>query len=242
VNTVSSAISHSPLETKSRPGRIIGLLLLAQMIVGVLVNFVLLGPIFSPPGYLANASAHPMLFGFSALLGIAGASMSAAIAIAAYPVLVRHSQRAALAFVALSVAGLSASVVENMHLLSMLSLSESFANAAPADRDLFPLLKTVVGSARNWAHYLELIIGGSTLLVFYTALYRFALIPRVMAALGLVAVCLQLISVAMPFFGREVSFPMLAPLGLVQLLVALWFIAKGWSFASSDQSMDSKPL
>ncbi|TMH11029.1 MAG: DUF4386 family protein [Betaproteobacteria bacterium] len=79
------------------------------------------------------------------------------------------------------------------------------------------------------AHYVGLLVAGSMLFVFYAALYRFALIPRALAAFGLVAVVLQLAAVAMPLFGQGIVFLLLAPLGVSQLLLALWLIVKGVS-------------
>jgi hypothetical protein len=35
-------------------------------------------------------------------------------------------------------------------------------------------------------------------------------------------------AVAMPLFGHDVVFPMLAPLGLSQLILAVWLITKGF--------------
>jgi hypothetical protein len=126
------------------------------------------------------------------------------------------------------VVGLSVTAVENMSVMSMLSLSEAYAKASAPERDQFQALRVVVASARNWAHYVGRIFDGSTIFVLYAVLYRFALVPRALAALGLVAVMLQLTAVAMPLLGHSVVFPMLAPLGVSQLVLALWLIAKGF--------------
>ena len=134
----------------------------------------------------------------------------------------------ALWFLALAVTSLAVGVIEQTSVMSMLSLSEAYTKAsATADREQFQALRVVVTSARNWAHYLGLIVAGSTLFVFYAALFRFALIPRALAAFGLVAVLLQIVAVAMPLFGHMIVFPLLAPLGLCQLLLAIWLITKG---------------
>jgi hypothetical protein len=217
------------MNTMKRGGRIVGVLLLTQMAAAAFVNFVLLGPVvFAAPGFLTNAAAHPLLMGLCALLGIAMTSLSLGIAITAFPVFCQKSQALALWFVALAAVSLSVSVVENINLMSLLSLSEAYSQANIIERELYATQRVIVAAARNWSHFLELILGGSTLLVFYAALYRCALIPRVMAALGMVAVLLQLCAVALPLFGHDVVFPMLAPLGLLQLAVAMWLIAKGW--------------
>lgn len=208
-------------------GRIIGVLLLMQMVGSGLVNFVLLEPAFAPPGFLVNAAGHSLEVGLSAFLGLAVGMIFVGIAIAAFPVFREYSYPMALWFAALAVVGCSLTAVENINVMSLLSLSEAYARANAADHGLFEALRSVVASPRNWAHYIALIVAGCTLFVFYGVLFRFALVPRALAAFGLAAVLLQMTAVAMPLFGHAIVFPMLMPLGLVQAVLALWLIAKG---------------
>lgn len=215
------------MEGTHRASRILGALILAQMVGGYLVNFVLTAPLFGAPGFLVNAAAHPRRLGLSVLVGLALGAVSVAIAITAFPVFRQHSQALALWLVALAVASLALAAVENMNVMSMLSLSQAYAKAGAAAHEQFQALRVVVAAARNWAHFVGLIVGGGTLFVLYAVLYRFALISRALAAFGLVAVLLQLTAVAMPLFGHDVVFPMLAPLGVSQLALALWLLTKG---------------
>jgi hypothetical protein len=120
---------------------------------------------------------------------------------------------------------LSLAVVENGTLMSLLSLSKAYA-ASGADPAAFEGLRGVVAASRNWAHFTHITIGGTTLLVLYIALYRFALVPRVLAAIGMVACALQITTVTRPFFGGDVIFSLLAPLGLANLGLALWLLIK----------------
>ena len=115
----------------------------------------------------------------------------------------------------------------------MVSVSEAYVAASPSEQVLFESIRIVVASARNWAHYLSLIVGGFSLLVFYAILFRFALVPRVLAGLGLAAILLQLFTLARPLFGQAVLFPLLAPVGLIQLALALWLLIKGFRVSSS---------
>lgn len=134
----------------------------------------------------------------------------------------------ALWFLALAVVSFSLTAVENTTVLSMLSLSQAYAKANAADGDLFQTLRVVVGSARNWAHYMSLIVGGGMVFVLYSVLYRFALIPRALAAFGLAAVMLQLTAVTMPLFGYPIVILMVMPLGLSHLALALWLTVRGF--------------
>jgi hypothetical protein len=220
------------MEATLRSGRIVGALIIAQMAGSYTVNFVLTAPLFGSPGFLEAAAPNAQQIAVSALLGIALGAIWLAIAITVYPIVQARSQRLALVLFALASVCFAISVVEHMNVMSMLSLSEAYARAGAAEREQFQLLKGVVSTSRNWAHFTQLILSGCTMFVFYSTLIRFRLVPRALPALGLVAVLMQITSVAMPYFGRSVSFPMLAPLGISQLLLALWLLAKGFKSES----------
>jgi Domain of unknown function (DUF4386) len=215
--------------TAMRVGRMIGVLLLVQIAAGVLVNFVLMEPIFAvPPGFLVNAAAHSLQLGLTVLLGLATGALTAGIAIAAYPVFRQYSQAMALWFLALAVVNFALTAVENTTVLSMLSLSEAYAKADAADSNLYQTLRVVVASARNWTHYVSVIIAGSMIFVLYGVLYRFALIPRALAAFGLAAALLQLTAVAMPILGYPIVLLMLMPLAVSHLALGLWLTVRGF--------------
>lgn len=215
------------MESARGAGRTIGTLLLLQIAAGVLVNFVLLGPAMAPPGLLVNAASHASQLAVAVLIGLAAGACSIGIAVAAWPALQRRSQATALWLLALAGAGFALNAVENLTLLSMLSLSQAHAHAASADTGQIVALATLARSARNWAHYINLIVASGLFVLFHGALFRFALIPRALAGFAVLAALLQLAAVTMPLFGHRVVFPLLAPAGLSHLLVALWLIFRG---------------
>ena len=149
------------------------------------------------------------------------------IAIAAWPVFRRCGHAMALWYLALSVVGFSLLAQENIAVLTMLSLSQEYAKATTA-HELLQTIGLVVRSTRHWAHYTNLLIAGGTVLVFYSALWRFDLVPRALAAFGLIGVALQITAVTMPIFGYPILFFLIAPLGLSQLALAVWLMAKGF--------------
>ena len=206
-------------------GRIAGALLIAQGIGGFVTNFVLLQPAIDPPGFLVNAAPNALRVGAAALIGILTGALALAIAITVLPVLRKFSERMALAFVALGSVALALAAVESGTMMSLLSLSEAYVQSG-ADAASFEGVRRVVAASRNWAHYTHLVLGGLTLSFFYIALLRFALIPRALAAFGLIAGALQIVTISRPFFGAPVVFFLLAPLGLANLSVALWLLIK----------------
>ena len=221
-------------------GRRTGVLLLAQGVGGGIVNFVLLAPVIGPPGFLVNAAANPLNVSFAVLIGLVAGALSVAVAIAALPLFRQYSEAMALWVLTLGIVGLSLTVVENSAVMSLLSFSQAYAAAAPADAATFEAMRVVVASSRNWAHYTHLIVGGATYLVFYAVLYRFALIPRALAAFGLLAVALQITAVSMPILGFKVVMLMIMPMGLAHLALALWLTVRGFDVRlPPDRNFDS---
>lgn len=217
------------METAKGTGRVVGVMLLVQMAAAFLVNQFLLGPVFAPPGFMANAAADPMKIRLAVLIGLGTGVLTAAIAIAASPVFRRQSRTMTLWFLVLAAANFALTAVENMNVMSLLSLSQAYAKAGAADPALFETLRGVVGSARNWAHYINLTVSGGMLLVMYGVLCRFALVPRALAGFGLGAVLLQLIAVTMPLLGRPITFALLMPLALSHLTLSVWLMVRGFT-------------
>ena len=207
--------------------RWLAVLLLTQLAVAPIANFKLVGPVFGGVGgFLANAAPHATTFATAALLSFTLAVLSAGIAVVLWPVLRAQSERIALSLAVLGAAGIALSGLEVTAMLSMLSLSQAYVAAGTPDEALYRGLRGVVGSARNWAHLVQLLLSGAVLLTMYAGLFRLRLVPRWLAVLGMIACISQMIAVTKPWFGGWVIFPMLAPLGLANLMLIGWLLWK----------------
>lgn len=216
------------MQSEIRTGRIVGMLLLLLIVGGILTNFVLTASLFGEPGFLIAAAGNSSKIALSALVGVAMGLVSIGVATLMYPVFRQRSQTLGLFYFALVVAGFALTVVENISVMSLLSLSQSYAEAGGAQPELYDGLRIVVKSARNWTHYISLIVGGCMMFTFYLAMFRFKLIPRALSVIGLLAVCSQLYAVTNPLFGNDVDFRFIAPLGICQIILAFWLVARGF--------------
>ena len=54
------------MDAALRAGRLIGVLIIIQMVGGIAVNFVLEAPLFGAPGFLVNAASHSRQIGLAA--------------------------------------------------------------------------------------------------------------------------------------------------------------------------------
>jgi len=207
--------------------RWLAVLLLTQLAVAPIASFVLVGDVFGGPGgFLVNAAPHATALASAALLSFALAVLSAGIAVVLWPVLRPQCERLALSLAILGAAGIALAGVEMTAMLSMLSLSKAYIAAGGPDDTLYQGLRGVVGAQRNWTHLANLLAGGSMLLGMYAALFRLSLVPRWLAGFGILASVSQMIAVTKPLYGGWVVFPLLAPLGLANLLLIGWLLWK----------------
>lgn len=209
-------------------GRILGAIVLTQLGLGILFNAVLTAPLFAEGGYLLHAAPAGLQLGMAVLVGLVGMVLALALAVLAWPVLAAHSPAMARVFLALTVVGMALSGVEQAGVLAMRDFSDSYMAAEGEQQALLASLSATGALLRNGVHYIALMVAGMTLGVWYFCLLRFALLPWVLAALGLVACALQLYAIAQPILGGVVPFVLLAPLALAQLLMGGWLLAFGF--------------
>lgn len=210
-------------------GRIVGALLLLHLAAGLTVPFILLNPVMAPPGFLANGASSPNQVRAVVLLFFVGSAIPIGIASTAWSVFRQYSSAMALSLLALAVASFSLQAVDNAHLLSMLSLSQEYAKVGANKAELFQTLAVVAGSARKWSHYSFLLVVGSWIFLLCSLLYRFRLVPRALAAFGLLGSIGQIAGVTLRgLLGYPPLTVLAMPLAPAYVALALWLIVKGF--------------
>jgi hypothetical protein len=209
-------------------GRIIGGLLLVQL-AGLIVPFVMLHPITKGSrDWLVHAAASSFQIKVAVFLLFANTALTIGIAIAAWPVFRRYSERLALWLVALAVIMFALQAVDNAHVLSMVSLSQQFAQAGGRD-DIFQTLAAAAGSTRRWVHYSELLAIDAWIFMFYSGLFRCLLVPRALAGFALLTVVLHITGITLPLWVEYPSVTLLgASMALGHTALAVWLMAKGF--------------
>jgi hypothetical protein len=209
-------------------GRMIGMLLFLQL-AGLIVPFVLLLPLTTgPKNYLVDAAGSSSRIKLAVFLLFANCGLTIGITIAAFRVFRQYSEALALWLLAASVIMFLLQAVDNVHVLSMLSLSQQYAQAGGKD-ELFLTLAAVVGSTRRWAHFTELLAIDCWIFLLYGILYRFAVVPRALAAFGLITVMLHFTGIPLRgFLGYDLVTLMGVPMALSHITLATWLVAKGF--------------
>lgn len=220
------------MRTAKSTGRIIGILLLLQLAAGLTVPFILLLPIVAgSPSFLTSAAEHSFQIRSAVLISFMGGALTISLGITALPIFRRYSNATALWFLAVCVVSCTLDAVHSATVMSMLSLSRQYASGAgAADTGVYNALGAVVASTRRWAHFTQLVAIGGWIFIFYSSLLRFRLIPRVLAALGLIGIVLQFTGVTlMMLLSYSPIGGMAIPLLPIQITVAVWLMVKGFN-------------
>lgn len=215
------------MSSAKRTGRVVGLLFLAQVLLAVPVytEFGMMRPVIGPD-FLAHSAGSATQIRVAVLLTFVLGALTLAAALVAWPVLRRHSERMALLFLSLCIVGLAAQTVEAAATRDMVTMSLLYAKPG-APKELFEPLGALARSTWSSTHFVNLALGHIKAFVFYLIIFRFALVHRALAGIGLAATLLSTTAATMPLVGYSFSYALVGPAGLMQIVLSLWLIVKG---------------
>ena len=226
------------MTSEKNAGRTVGVVLLLHLAAGLIVPFILLHPLVSPPGFLASAAAIPNQVRIAVMLLFAGSALAIGASCAALQTFHHYSPAAAYWLLALATAGFALQAADNAHLLSMLSLSQTYAEAGPSSGQLFQAVEVAVGALRKWSHYSALLVVGCWIFLLYSFLYRYRLVPRLLAAFGLLGAVGQIAGVTLRgLWGYPPETRLAVPLAPAYAALAVWLMVKG--FPGRQRSLES---
>jgi hypothetical protein len=236
----------SNLDRPANPGRLVGLLLVVQLATGLIVPYILLLPLtLRPAAFLEAAAPREVLVRFNVLSLFLGGALAVAVSTLTWSAVRHRAPLWGLWMLVLAGANLALQVVENAHWMTMLSVSQAYAEADPASATAYATIGIAVRSAWRWAHYTHILVVVARFFALYAALFRAAVVPRPVAVLGIAVCALHTAGITLPAFaGYRVSQPMIfgMPLGFATLALAVTLIAKGFVTPRADSEAVAKRL
>ncbi|MEW7293007.1 DUF4386 domain-containing protein [Aquimarina sp. 2304DJ70-9] len=226
--------------SNKRIGRIVGVLFLLQLIIGILINQFLLGPIIFTSDFLTTVSSNATQVISSVLLGLIGSSISIAVAVLLLPIFKQLNTGVAFWYLGFSILGFAMGLIDNTNVLSILALSQEYVQAGTTEINSFEDIGTILYATRWWTHYLDMLVAIFALPVFYYVLYVLKLVPRFISVWGGIGVLLMLAAILFTIFdlgthGTEMK--LLVPLGLNRLFLAIWLMVKGFNSFQAPQKL-----
>ena len=223
---------HLCMRSSVTTGRTVGILLLLQLVTGLMAPYMMLRPLGDLFTYNANDPAKSFQVRLSVMLLFLGAVIVMAISFTAWPAVREHARFAALWVVALAVVNFSLQSVENAAWMSMFNFNQDYVRAAGTNLATYQIVGASVRSYWKWVHYTHLLFMVSWMFVLFLAFWRAALIPQVLAAVGMLTTLMQITGITLPQFIPYPTPPMNVmglPLAFAYVAIGGWLIVKGFA-------------
>jgi hypothetical protein len=223
---------------------VVGVLYIIGTVAGVL-SVVVTGPILGASDYLANVAANPNQLTTGALLVLLMGLPLAMVPVMLFPIFRKINEVLAVGYVvfrgALETATYIASVIPWLFLLIV---GREYAAAGAPDASYFQVLGSVLKEGKDSITPILVIVFSLGALMLYYLLYRSKLIPRWISGWGVIAILLHLPTGFLIMFQLDTAFSpvnmaMNLPIGLQEMVMAVWLIAKGFS-PSAIASLSAK--
>jgi hypothetical protein len=231
-----TSVRHSPASSRHGGARATaaaaGILYLVTIVASIPAQFILYQPVLAGGQYVLSAGADSRVL-WGGLFEVVTALACIGTAVVLFPMLKRHHEGAALGFVAARVLEAALIVTGLVSLLSVVSLRDASATGPHAD-SLVTAARALV-AVHDWTFLLGPgLMPGVNALLLGSVLYRSALVPRIIPAMGLLGAPLILVAGAATLVGvnEQVSlWTAIATLPIFawELSLGLWLTAKGFT-------------
>jgi hypothetical protein len=187
------------------------------------------------PDYLNQLAGNSGQIVTAALLEFIWAAAGAGIAIGLYPLLKKYNGALALGSVGFRVVENVFVLIGTLSLLSLLTLSQEFIAAGAPGASSFQTLGALLLAVRDWQlHVISGLAFSLGVLMYYAILYRSNLIPRWLSGWGVLGAVLSLAATVLASFTHDFGLESVhtylnVPIGLQELVFAVWLIAKGFN-------------
>jgi hypothetical protein len=187
------------------------------------------------PDFLVRVSANQKQVVIGMLIELIWALAVVGIAVTLFPILKKYNETLALGFSGLRFMEAISTVMHSIIGLTLLTLGLEYAAAGIPNDPYFLTTGTLFLAARHWAFLIGsgLVWTLSALLLNYL-LYRSKLVPRWLSVWGLVGAALSLANYLPQFFGFDSVEIMFLPIGVQEMVFAVWLIVKGVNSSATD--------
>jgi hypothetical protein len=225
------------VNTYRRTAIAVGVLYIVGTVAGIL-SAVITGPFLNVPDYLDRIPANGNLLTIGALLVLTMGIALALIPILVFPISRKHSEVLAVGYVVFRGAlETVAYIALAVSWLMGLTLSQAFVQAGAPTSSSFQVVGYLLLKSNTVSSFTTIVFILGALL-FYILLYRSKLVPRWISVWGLAAAIPYGAAGLLVIFGvtnnaSTVDSVLRLPLGVQEIVLAVWLIAKGFNFLAT---------
>jgi hypothetical protein len=217
----------------------------------ILLGYLAYGPatamiesMLSTPNALTALAANTAPLAIAAVLMLVNSAAVVAIGVLMYRVAKPHGAGIALGYVATRIFEAIVMALGIVFLLLQIPLAREAADAGSAGMASLQVLSSLSSQANFFAYQVAMIGLGVGSIPFWYLVFRARLVPRALAAFGVIGYAIFATGAVLEILGVEVGLLLSIPGGLFEVAVAAWLIVKGFTTpmaasrsASADTSM-----
>ena len=215
----------------------IAVLMLVQMVLGLLLNFYFLKPIFKYDGTTASESIHFVL-GCATLIALFISSINLALGLLLPKAQITQQIRTFILLVIFAGVGIALCAGEYAQLAKYVTF---LPNSFEGDPNMEVIRKTLA-SGRNEFHFLSIFTSSLSITFFYIMLLRASMLPKWLVYFAVTSCMMQIIALGHTFFQAVIPTAIQLPLAITQLLVPIHLLSKGFLGAPRLDKNHSTPI
>jgi hypothetical protein len=188
----------------------------------------LVSSVVGAPDFLSTISAHQTTLVLGAFLMLLTSVVDVGKGVLFFPILEPYGKRTALAYLAALIFEMVLMSVGALFLLMLVPLAQQGVDAGQASVGWAQALGSLAVEANTMAYQIGQLSLGIGAIFLCSLLFRTRLIPRWLAAWGLIGYVLHAAGASAEIFGIHISLILLIPGGLFELTLAFWLLIKGF--------------
>lgn len=215
-------------------------------IVGTVAGVLSIAPAVDASDYLLKASANANQVLLCALFQFLMTIAYLGFAITLYPILRKHMESLTLGFLSFRIIAAVLNIIGFISLLLILSLSQQYVKTGMPDSSYFQILGDLLRSGRDFVNHVAMILATSVGgLMFYLLLFKTKLIPRWLSLWGFIGTIFTTFASLLIMFRiidiiTSTYIILNLPLILLEIVLAIWFILKGFDSNVLDSFSEKK--
>ena len=229
---------RSGLELHRTTARIVGVLFLAAFLAyggGTAV----LATVLDAPDYLANLAANLTQLRIGAILMLVNSLVVAAIGVLMLRVARPHGEVIAFGYLGARLVEAVVLAVGVVFLLLQIPLAREAVEAGAAGASSLQILSNLSIQGNDFAYQVAMIALGLGSVPFWYLFYRSGLVPRFLAAWGLIGYAIFAGGAVLEILGLEVGLILSVPAGLFEMTLGIWLIVRGFGPAVTESRTGS---
>lgn len=220
-----------PMNPHRKAAIIAGVLFLIALILNP-IAMAIYQPILNAPDFLVNAFLDRILMTIGLLLDFLCIPAIILIPIVLYHVFKQHFESMALGYVGFRAVEGILFIFSVIKFFTLLNLSKDYLNDGAPNIASFKLVGNSIQAEIQCIFLIYVIFFAIGVLFFYTMLYQSKLVPRLLSVWGFFAAVVILAGAVLGLFDVVDSTKIMMfcgpPIGINELVVALWLIVKGF--------------